>query len=51
MLDGIPQALPALALADKVLGKTEKLGLTDAFTPKVTLRHFINLHLCVGRCG
>ncbi len=30
MLDGIPQALPALALADKVLGKAEKLGLIDA---------------------
>ena len=27
---GIPQALPALALADKVLGKAEKLGLIDA---------------------
>jgi XTP/dITP diphosphohydrolase len=30
VLDGIPQALPALALADKVLGKAEKLGLIDA---------------------
>ena len=30
VLDGIPQALPALALADKVLGKAEKLGLTAA---------------------
>ena len=30
VLDGIPQALPALALADKVLGKVEKLGLIDA---------------------
>lgn len=30
ILDGIPQALPALALADKVLGKAEKAGLIDA---------------------
>ncbi len=30
VLGGIPQALPALALADKVLGKAEKLGLIDA---------------------
>jgi XTP/dITP diphosphohydrolase len=29
ILDGIPQALPALALADKVLGKAEKAGLID----------------------
>ena len=30
VLDGVPQALPALALADKVLGKAEKLGLIVA---------------------
>jgi XTP/dITP diphosphohydrolase len=31
MLDGIPQALPALALADKVIGKAEKAGLIEKF--------------------
>ena len=30
VLDGIPQAMPALALADKVIGKAEKLGVLDA---------------------
>jgi XTP/dITP diphosphohydrolase len=30
ILDGIPQGLPALALADKVLGKAEKGGFIDA---------------------
>ncbi len=29
VLDGIPQALPALALANKVIGKAEKIGLLD----------------------
>jgi XTP/dITP diphosphohydrolase len=29
ILDGIPQALPALALADKVIGKAEKAGLIE----------------------
>lgn len=33
VLDGVPQALPALALADKVLGKAEKIGLLDADAP------------------
>jgi XTP/dITP diphosphohydrolase len=33
ILDGIPQAMPALALADKVLGKAEKIGLLDAEAP------------------
>lgn len=33
ILDGIPQALPALALADKVLGKAEKIGLLDGNAP------------------
>jgi len=33
VLDGIPQGMPALALADKVLGKAEKLGLIDADAP------------------
>ena len=38
MLDGIPQALPALALADKVLGKAEKLGLIDVSdTPTIPM--------------
>ena len=30
VLDGIPQAMPALALADKVIGRAEKLGVLDA---------------------
>jgi XTP/dITP diphosphohydrolase len=29
VLDGIPQGMPALALADKVLGKAQKIGLID----------------------
>lgn len=29
VLDGIPQTLPALALANKVIGKAEKIGLLD----------------------
>jgi XTP/dITP diphosphohydrolase len=33
VLDGIPQGMPALALADKVLGRAEKLGLIDADAP------------------
>jgi XTP/dITP diphosphohydrolase len=33
VLDGIPQSMPALALADKVLGKAEKLGIIDAAAP------------------
>lgn len=30
VLDGIPQGMPALALADKVIGRAEKLGVLDA---------------------
>jgi len=33
ILDGIPQSMPALALADKVLGKAEKIGIIDASAP------------------
>ena len=33
VLDGIPQALPALALASKVIGKAQKIGLLDASAP------------------
>jgi XTP/dITP diphosphohydrolase len=33
VLDGIPQGMPALALADKVLAKAEKLGIFDADAP------------------
>ncbi len=33
VLDGIPQGMPALALADKVLGKAQKIGLIDADAP------------------
>jgi XTP/dITP diphosphohydrolase len=28
VLDGVPQGMPALALADKLLGKAHKLGIT-----------------------
>lgn len=31
--DGIPQKMPALALADKLLGRAHKVGLLDATTP------------------
>jgi XTP/dITP diphosphohydrolase len=39
VLDGIPQGMPALALADKVIGRAQKIGLleTDA-TPSMTLQ-------------
>ncbi|PPF88266.1 nucleoside triphosphate pyrophosphohydrolase [Subtercola sp. Z020] len=30
VLDGIPQGMPSLALADKVLGRAQKIGLLDA---------------------
>jgi XTP/dITP diphosphohydrolase len=30
VLDGIPKSLPALALADKVIGKAQKLGVLEA---------------------
>jgi XTP/dITP diphosphohydrolase len=33
VLDGIPQGMPALALADKVIGKAEKLGVLDKSAP------------------
>lgn len=33
VLDGIAGAMPALALADKVLGKAEKIGLLEAGAP------------------
>ncbi|WP_051224272.1 MazG family protein [Pseudoclavibacter soli] len=33
VLDGIPQALPALSLADKLIGRAHKLGLLDASVP------------------
>ncbi|MEQ1735619.1 MAG: MazG family protein [Rhodoglobus sp.] len=32
-LDGIPQKMPALALADKLLGRAHKVGLLDATQP------------------
>ncbi len=32
-LDGIPQGMPALALADKLLGRAHKVGLLDATQP------------------
>ncbi|TAL41462.1 MAG: MazG family protein [Salinibacterium sp.] len=33
VLDGIPQGMPALALADKLLGRAHKVGLFDATQP------------------
>lgn len=33
VLDGVPQGMPALALADKLLGKAEKLGMLDTPAP------------------
>ena len=33
VLDGIPQNLPALALANKVIGKAHKLGVLDEAAP------------------
>ena len=33
VLDGIPQGMPALALADKLLGRAHKVGLIDATLP------------------
>ena len=35
VLDGIPQSLPALALANKVIGKAQKLGVLDENAPAV----------------
>ncbi|MGV8859249.1 nucleoside triphosphate pyrophosphohydrolase [Rhodoglobus sp.] len=32
-VDGIPMAMPALALADKMLGRAHKVGLLDATVP------------------
>jgi XTP/dITP diphosphohydrolase len=33
VLDGIPQGMPSLALADKLLGRAHKVGLIDATQP------------------
>lgn len=33
VLDGIPQGMPALALADKLLGRAHRIGLIDATQP------------------
>jgi XTP/dITP diphosphohydrolase len=33
VLDGIPQGMPALALADKVIGKAQKIGLLETDPP------------------
>jgi len=33
VLDGIPQALPSLALADKLLGRAERIGLLERDAP------------------
>jgi XTP/dITP diphosphohydrolase len=36
VLDGVPQGMPALALADKLLGKAHKLGITRLESAEVT---------------
>jgi XTP/dITP diphosphohydrolase len=36
VLDGVPQGMPALALADKLLGKAEKLGMPAPAAPVTT---------------
>ncbi|MFT2691121.1 hypothetical protein [Clavibacter zhangzhiyongii] len=33
VLDGIPMSMPSLALADKLLGRAERIGLLDADAP------------------
>jgi XTP/dITP diphosphohydrolase len=33
VLDGIPQGMPALALADKVIGRAQKIGVLDTGAP------------------
>jgi XTP/dITP diphosphohydrolase len=35
VLDGVPQSMPALLLADKLLGKADKLGMTAPSAPDV----------------
>lgn len=35
ILDGIPASLPALSLADKVIGKAQRVGLLEAKTPAI----------------
>jgi len=38
VLDGIPQGMPALALADKVIGRAQKIGLLDEdLTPAMSI--------------
>jgi XTP/dITP diphosphohydrolase len=38
VLDGVPQAMPALALANKVMGKAEKVGILEqAETPAIPM--------------
>jgi XTP/dITP diphosphohydrolase len=37
VLDGVPQGMPALALADKLLGKAEKLGMAAPAAPVADL--------------
>ncbi|MGV8876749.1 MAG: MazG family protein [Rhodoglobus sp.] len=36
VLDGIPQSMPALGLADKMLGRAHKVGITDVGPPLST---------------
>jgi XTP/dITP diphosphohydrolase len=37
VLDGVPQGMPALALADKLLGKADKLGMTSPVATPVAV--------------
>ncbi len=39
VLDGIPQGMPALALADKMIGRAEKVGVTIMTDPESADRH------------
>lgn len=39
VLDGVPQAMPALALASKVMGKAEKIGLLDNSEASIPLEN------------
>jgi XTP/dITP diphosphohydrolase len=41
VLDGVPQGMPALALADKLLGKAAKLGMSAATAPTAPTSSFV----------
>lgn len=43
VLDGIPQGMPALALASKVMGKAQKIGMLDLEEPSIPLGSEVEL--------